>query len=580
MAILAPGIFSHWSEVTGGCMAVSAVLGARLWVCAPVGFQLAPAKARRVRGAARRRRSMMGELFALETDLKVAPFLALPLGLLYPLIGRRPLAESFLRTFAMSCVMLAAGASVQRASLLEAALPIPARKLLAVRLASTFAFAWLLALVVIGETVVLRGWGDALPLLELAAASTTLWLTAQSARIRETAPRRRAAIWIYCVGFGPLVFFPRIVDVLHVLHAPMLLGACVIVSASLAVRLYIITPEGFQIAPMRAARPPRFTLRWPGWRHVWSPPWLPAWRSFPIRHVLWMGVFFAWVPALIGMSLVFGSAVAITALTGLQRLAWLLVMPISRRRLLPMMLLPGLCVVIATVLGIGYLRADRKGAAVSTGPGTSNVQVPSTFWNWTWGSEAPVIQSPWGETTRPKTFIRLGFPFCNPYSVAPHNSPRFLEWQFARATEAVYGRAVPLSQAAELAKPGLVPVTRQLRTRAIEALAAALGYLGFFYLALWRKTSGGRVWAVLLWIAVIVPFFADFFTPGPVLGSGMLSDIVTVRLAAILPQNPAALAAVAALLLAGAYLAVERRFEEVDLVPGTAPRARRKKEDR
>jgi hypothetical protein len=397
---------------------------------------------------------------------------------------------------------------------------------------------------------------------------------------------------MYLLGSGLWILLFRALDPRHLSRLLALLGVSLIVSAALALRLWLIAPEGFQIAPMKAVRPPRFALRWPDWRRVWSPVWLPAGRSFPIRQILWMGVFFAWVPALIGMSLVLGSAVVITALSGFQRLAWLLVLPISRRRLLPMMLLPGLCLVIAGVWVAGHLRTTGDRAEVSTGnsdvwqekaaagPGTPNVLVPATFWNWAWGSEAPVIQSPWGETTRPRTFIRLGLAFFNPYSVAPHNSARYLEWQFARATEAVYGRAVPLSQAAELAKPVLVPVTRQLRTRCIEALAAVLGYLGFFYLALWRKTRGGRVWAVLLWIGVIVPFFADFFTAGPVFRSGMLSDIVTVRLAAILPQGWAALAAVAALLLTGAYLAVERRFEEVDLVPGAPPRAPRKKEER
>jgi len=332
-------------------------------------------------------------------------------------------------------------------------------------------------------------------------------------------------------------------------------------------------PKGFQIAPMKAARPPRFALRWPDWRRVWSPAWLPAWRAFPSREVVWIGLFFSWIPVSLGMSLVVGVALVIKTLSALERLEWLLVLPVSRRRLLPMMLLPGLCFVVATVLAAGYLRSAGKDPVVSTtGPGTPNVLVPATFWNWAWGWEAPVIQAPWGETTQPKTFIRLGFALYNPYSAAPHNSARFLDWQFARATEAVYGRAVPLAQAAELPKLGLVPVTHRHRTRSIEVLAAVLAFLGFFYLALWRKTSGGRIWAVLIWVAVLAPFGFDFLTTLRVVRSGMLSDIVTLRLVGILPQNWAALTAVAALLLCGAYVAVEKQFENVDLVRAASPR--------
>jgi hypothetical protein len=512
--------------------------------------------------------------------LKFAPVFALLAGVLaYPFCGVSH-AEVIASAFGCACMMVALTSPTERATVFEAALPIPARLLLAARLIETIVLWGLQGLVVIGETAVLRGWTDALLLMELAALAIPVWLAVQSAGISETSPPRWARSllsWIV-VSAG----FVYLESATHRPPASLVLGVCLAASAALLVRLWYTVPEGFQIAPMKAARPPRFALRWPDWRRVWSPAWLPAWRQF-LHARIWSSLIFAWLPAIFGMPLVLGPCLVPAAMTACQRLEWLLVLPVSRRRLLPMLLVPWLCIVIATVSLTGYFRAASQDPAVSTGhsdvwqekaaagPGTPNVLVPATFWNWAWGWEAPVIQSPWGETTQPRTFIRLGFAFYNPYSVAPHNSARFLDWQFARATEAVYGRAVPLSQSAELPKLGLVPATHRHRTRSIEVLAAVLAFLGFFYLALWRKTSGGRIWAVWIGLAVIAPFGFDFLTTSRVVRSGTLSDIVTLRLAGTLPQHWAALTAVAALLLCGAYLAVEKQFEKVDLVRGAPP---------
>jgi hypothetical protein len=237
-----------------------------------------------------------------------------------------------------------------------------------------------------------------------------------------------------------------------------------------------------------------------------------------------------------------------------------------------MMLLPWLAVLIALLPLNSFVRFDTKAPAVSTGysdvwqekkpagSGTPNVLVPAGFWRWAWGWKAPVIQSPWGEKTEPKTFIRLGFAFYNPYSVAPDNSARFLEWQFARATEAVCGRGIP--------------VAHRIRTRSIEMLAAALFCLGTFYLMLWGR-GRRRGWVLILWFSPLALFLLDFIcTTGQVRDSATLSEVITLRLAAILPQNPVALLAVAALLLGGAYWAVEKQFEKVDLIPDLKPTER------
>jgi hypothetical protein len=62
----------------------------------------------------------------------------------------------------------------------------------------------------------------------------------------------------------------------------------------------------------------------------------------------------------------------------------------------------------------------------------------------------------------------------------------------------------------------------------------------------------------------LAALFCDFLQ---VVESAPLGAILTIRLAAILPQNPVALVVLAALLLGGAYWAVEKQFEKLDLIP-------------
>ncbi len=57
--------------------------------------------------------------------------------------------------------------------------------------------------------------------------------------------------------------------------------------------------------------------------------------------------------------------------------------------------------------------------------------------------KAPLIEAPWGEAFQPPVFRLYGFDIYNPYAVGCGNSERFLDWQFNRATVAVYGRPLP-----------------------------------------------------------------------------------------------------------------------------------------
>jgi hypothetical protein len=77
---------------------------------------------------------------------------------------------------------------------------------------------------------------------------------------------------------------------------------------------------------------------------------------------------------------------------------------------------------------------------------TLNVLPSVDFWTLANRGIAPVIQAPWGEIFQPPVFRNSGFDIFNPYAVGCGNSNRFLNWQFSRATIAVYGRPIPLGK--------------------------------------------------------------------------------------------------------------------------------------
>ncbi len=502
---------------------------------------------------------MLRELMGRDPARKALPALCLLAGVAWPFISSEPAGNPMI--FGTLCyAFLILGRFFQRTTVFEAGLPIPGRQLVAARLLALAALVWVPALLMMGETLVLRGWRGAIPLLEMTASASLVVLVVQSNRIRQAElpawPGYAAAV---CVGV-PLILRPQILA-----HWGAVLGGCVAGCAALLGWLWFAVPDSFQAAPAKGARAGRFAVRRPAWCRVWSPVWWPAWRSF-VNWRDWGDVMWIVWPLTLGMSVVAGAWIVKPAVQSFRRIEWLLTLPISRRRLLLMMVLPWIGILLAFVSCLGHIGSSTADPAVSlgysdvwreektAGSGTPNVLVPASFWRWAWGWKAPVIKSPWGEKTEPKTFIRLGLAYYNPYSVAPGNSDHFLKWQYARAMEAIYDRGVL--------------ATRRVRVRGVEALAATLFFLCMVPMALFDKANRRRGWRWGIWLGLILLFFCDFCTDKFVRESGPLSDIITLRLSAILPQNPVALVVLAALLLGGAYWAVERQFERLDLVPG------------
>jgi hypothetical protein len=73
--------------------------------------------------------------------------------------------------------------------------------------------------------------------------------------------------------------------------------------------------------------------------------------------------------------------------------------------------------------------------------------VPSQeYWIPVRSGKAPVIEAPWGETFQPPLDHVMGFDIYDPYAVGCDNGQRFLDWQFSKATVAIYGHSIPLDK--------------------------------------------------------------------------------------------------------------------------------------
>jgi len=110
-----------------------------------------------------------------------------------------------------------------------------------------------------------------------------------------------------------------------------------------------------------------------------------------------------------------------------------------------------------------------------------NIKPPTDYWvPLAKGGTAPLIRSPWGETFQPSTYRLYGFDVFNPYAVGCGNSQQFFDWQFARATEATYGRSV---SRAEYERLGHGP-SAMVITRFREQAANIFAWVGLVLLAM------------------------------------------------------------------------------------------------
>jgi hypothetical protein len=261
----------------------------------------------------------------------------------------------------------------------------------------------------------------------------------------------------------------------------------------------------------------------------------------------------------------------------LKQSPWLFSLPIRRRKLFRVLTVifaiaaSGFYVLgqwsdsRSNIVQVGYGQYWNRGSSQS-GSGTRNVQVPLAFWRMARLGRAPTVEAPWGEKCEPGTSNLLGFRVYNPFSVAPANSAEFLDWQFQRAAQTVYGKAIPVSEYPNLARLRLTPIANEPRARlAALAIIWAGGLFGLAFV-LWIRPFPyyGRRW--LSWAIILIPlclyttfrFFNNFSS------DDSLSALLLSRLRGALPNNLFATAVWCLGTLALAYVAAGRQFDKME----------------
>jgi hypothetical protein len=463
----------------------------------------------------------------------------------------------------------------RRATLWEAALPIPARQLFLAKALSRMAMVWIPVVVTGWLTIMLKGaaWSSLIATFACGAILTLAMLLPQAVRVRELVIPwwLVAAIWpaVTAAGIFALWLLPA--------AATLLLFA--LAGGAVFVRIWTALPLSFQTAPREAAGSAEVKHS----RSTTALPWWPVARSFT-----WTGLGF--LPTIVFSSSLniglFGGFFGVFVMEGSRaRTRWLDSLPLSHRTRLLINLIPALVIAIGgTALGLQFatdsypVGVGDETTLADGRPGTPDVELSLEYWKHAPGGTPPVIRSPWGEIYQPAVVSVFGYTLYNPYSAGPSNSRGFFDWQFERATELVYGRPLNSRQLRAAKKTGLRPITARARIRILNLAAVTLLLLALIFLReifRWRRVRRlSRVARGLLMApAIVLPLGAILalsFIPisrgGGVAIVQHLVQWLLFRVSALLPDNLLALMVAAAVPVVLMYWLLERLFAQTELL--------------
>lgn len=421
--------------------------------------------------------------FVLRRSLQFQVGVVMATATAIPLVALPDLGTLFVPMLVMISPLMS-----QRATAFEVALPIRAREIFLVRSLSALAavclpiVAWIVTAQVRGAPagalpdLFAVSLGVKLEMLGIAMLAVILPNLVRPGELVVPPSQSTLLPWAgLAIGAAAAMYFltpPVVVPVL---------ALAVVVGFSMAWRA---VPQSFQVAPFRASRPAR-GVTVPGGassaRTSEARWWRPMQRSVLARAIIigsfamggygfngtWIGFLGIWV--MIDLYLV------------RQQTRWMDGLPLSHRRLLWINLVPAALPLVAVWL-IGSVAVSFVPGAESIdlhGPHafskTHNFQyrtnVSLTFWERAPNGQAQVIHAPWGETSAADTLQVFGLTFYNPYSAEKSSSKEFVDWQFERATTAVYGR--PISFEAYDADGAVLP-PRVIATLRMFILGAGL----------------------------------------------------------------------------------------------------------
>lgn len=329
----------------------------------------------------------------------------------------------------------------ERASAFEAALPIDGRDLLKARLAALMLFLWLPVLVAFVITarfgpdkIETLAWAYICPAVSASAAVVFL----QIYRLPRRTAGKAAALGVFFTLVCWTVLQLAVALLASSFHSrvgaiPLLAGGCAVIAAC-AWKFWPQEALALQLSPLelQSAAVQRDTATTePG-------SWAVLWRSLlNTQTAIWFG-FAAFYPLI--NNFVMPLCFVPGYLTGAyMSLRWMFPLPIPRRRIRDIIVLPflvfyGASIMINLTWGIGA-QGDQ-----SLDPRSRGLRIASPWWKHVAASQTPVVRAPWGETHTPEVKRVWLVRSYNPWETGPENSREFRNWQFRRATLAVFGK--------------------------------------------------------------------------------------------------------------------------------------------
>ncbi|MES2178557.1 MAG: hypothetical protein V4550_11925 [Gemmatimonadota bacterium] len=265
------------------------------------------------------------------------------------------------------------------------------------------------------------------------------------------------------------------------------------------------------------------------------------------------------------------------------RIRWMSALPISPRKLLLTILLPAVVAVPGGLFVGSHIQWNRFTVGERLTRNAPDVYVPGVFFNnrtnvalqfWQRAADRaqPNITAPWGETRAADTLSIFGSTYYNPFTIGEKSSEAFVEWQFGRATTAVYGRPYTIAEYEANRRARRVRVTDSARMQVLSGAALLVLVLGialFGELAqqprISRMRRGGLIAAAIKLaptaVLASVDLYYDFRH-----GTGVLAPLAQALLlkASVALGSIAMVLLVATLSVVALYLLVEWQFRRSD----------------
>ncbi len=475
--------------------------------------------------------------------------------------------------------------SAERATVFEAGLPIRARDLFLSRVLFSLLcvqlpmLAWIVVSLVQGR----HAWPMHL-MIDASLIAALVVILPYSVRPSEMRPPAWAALLpllaLGVIAAAAIYFLPP--EVATILLAVGIVG----VSAG----TFVAIPESFQVAPrfmagkagaVRAIGPGLWPVRAASANSETNAGWYwPVLRSVVNRGMLLSFAFMALFGALHGPWLVYVTIFAFSG-SGSSRThtRWMHALPLSRRAMLLVLVVPTAVTLLGGV-AVGHLiplpfytESMSRGAPRLHTPHyyDNRTNVPLEFWQREPSPRVGPIVAPWGETAEPDTLALPGMTVFNPFTSHEANSQRFIEWQFERATAAVYGHRMTIADYDAGDARHRTRVTSSPRMWILNGGATLVLFVILMWLCerTYSYRAAMRPHRVLDITIPLIPMVATVadYALGVDRGTGIIipaAEALLLQLSRTLPQYPLVIVVVAAAPVIVAFKLLEWQFTRTE----------------